>query len=139
LGVFGGFSRAVFFPTVQVKPIWSVSQTGLTYLALWAVVKSFWARKSLLCYDCSCSEEERFLRQVFSWKGFWGVLDRTGLTDLLNQSDCFPLPVERLSPTKATWPVSETVLTGFSLAAGARVVFRCVLSSGCRLGLAQVQ
>jgi hypothetical protein len=44
------FPRAVFFPTVQAKPVWPVSQTGLTGLALWAVVKSFWARKSLSCY-----------------------------------------------------------------------------------------
>jgi hypothetical protein len=75
------------------------------------------------------------LRQVFSRKGFWGVLDRTGLTGLLNRSDRFLLPIERLSPTEAVRPVSETGLTGFSLAAGARVVFRCVLLSGCRLGL----
>jgi hypothetical protein len=32
---------------------------------------------------------------------FWEVLDRTGLTGLPNRSDRFPLPVERLSPTKA--------------------------------------
>jgi hypothetical protein len=130
------FPRAMCFSTVQAKLVWPVSQVGLSGLALWDVVKSFWARKSLSCYGCSCSEEERFLRQVFSWKGFWGVLDRTGLTGLLNRSDRFPLPIERLSPTEAVWPVSETGLAGFSLAAGARVVFRCVLSCGCRLGLA---
>jgi hypothetical protein len=41
------------------------------------------------------------LEASFSWKGFWGVLDRTGLTGLLNRSDRFPLTVERLSPTEA--------------------------------------
>jgi hypothetical protein len=30
-------------------------------------------RESLLCYGCSYSKEERFLRQVFSQKGFLGV------------------------------------------------------------------
>jgi hypothetical protein len=50
------------------EPVSPVSQTGLTGLAMWAVVKSFWARKSLLCYGYSCSKEERFLRQVFSRK-----------------------------------------------------------------------
>jgi hypothetical protein len=103
---------------------------------MWAVVKSFSVRKSLSCYGCSCSKEERFSRQVFTLKGFWGVLDRTGLTSLLNRSDRFPLPVERLSPTEAVWLVSETGLTGFSLVAGARVIFHCVLSSGCQLVLA---
>jgi hypothetical protein len=34
------------------------------------------------------------LRQILSWKGFWGVLDRTGLTGLINRSDRFPLPGE---------------------------------------------
>jgi hypothetical protein len=130
------FPRAVFFPTVQAKSVWLVSQIGQTGLALCAVMKSFWVRKSLSCYGYSCSEEEWFLRQVFCQKGFWGVPDRTVLTGLLNRCDWFPLPVERLSPTEAVWLVSKTGLTDFSLAAGARVVFRCVLSSGCRLGLA---
>jgi hypothetical protein len=35
------FPQAEFFPTVQVKPALLVSQTGLTGLALWAVVKGF--------------------------------------------------------------------------------------------------
>jgi hypothetical protein len=30
--------------------------------------------------------------EVFLLEGFWGVLDKTGLTGLLNQSDRFPLP-----------------------------------------------
>jgi hypothetical protein len=29
-------------------------------------VKSFWERKSMWCYGCSCSKVERFLRQAFS-------------------------------------------------------------------------
>jgi hypothetical protein len=41
------------------------------------------------------------LEAVFSQKGFWGVLDRTVLTGLLNRSDRFPLPGERLSPIEA--------------------------------------
>jgi hypothetical protein len=68
------------------KPVWPVSQTALTGLALWAVVKSFWARKSLSFYGCSCSKEERFLRQVSSGKGLWGVFGQ-------NRPDRFPLPV----------------------------------------------
>jgi hypothetical protein len=43
------FPRAEFFLTVQAKPAWPVSQTGLTGLALWAVVKGFWAGRSLSC------------------------------------------------------------------------------------------
>jgi hypothetical protein len=61
-------------------------------------VKSFGARKSLSCYGCSCSKEEKFFEAVFLSEGFLGVLDRTGLTGLLNWSDRFPLPAERLSP-----------------------------------------
>jgi hypothetical protein len=37
---------------------------------------------------------------VFLLEGFLGVLDRTGLTGLLNRSDWFPLPGERLSHTE---------------------------------------
>jgi hypothetical protein len=37
------------------------------------------------------------LRQVFYWKGFWGVLDRTGLTGLLNWSDRFLLMDKNVS------------------------------------------
>jgi hypothetical protein len=35
------FLRVVFFLTVQAKPAWPVSETGLTGLALWAVEKGF--------------------------------------------------------------------------------------------------
>jgi hypothetical protein len=42
------------------------------------------------------------LEEVILSEGFlWGVLDRIGLTGLLNWSDRFPLPGERLSPTEA--------------------------------------
>jgi hypothetical protein len=108
------------------KPVWPVSQTGLTGLALWVVVKSFWARKSLSCHGCSCSKEERFLRQVFSRKGFWGVSGQ-------NWPNRFAKPVwpvspacVRLSPTEAVWPVSETGLTSLDCQQPCRVCFRYV-------------
>jgi hypothetical protein len=40
--MFEFFPRVEFFPTVQAKTgLTGVSQTGLTGLALWAVMKSF--------------------------------------------------------------------------------------------------
>jgi hypothetical protein len=64
--------------------------------------------------------------QFFSRKSFWGVLDRTDLTGLLNRSDWFPLPSERLSPTEVVLPVLETGLTGFRCQQLCRVCFHCV-------------
>jgi hypothetical protein len=88
--------------------------------------EEFWARKSLLCYGCYCSKEERFLRQVFSQKGFWGVSGQ-------NWPDRFAKSVwpvsptcVRLSQTEAVWPVSETGLTGLGCQQLCRVCFCCV-------------
>jgi hypothetical protein len=82
----------------------TINRQHLTSLALWAIVKGFPARKSLSCYGFSCLKEERFLKcfeTVLVSEGFWGFLDKTGLTGLPNRSDRFPVPVERLSPTEA--------------------------------------
>jgi hypothetical protein len=46
-------------------------------------------------------KEGKALEVCWVSEGFGGLLDRTGLTGLLNRSDRFPLPVESLSPTKA--------------------------------------
>jgi hypothetical protein len=83
------FPQTVFFLTVQAKPAWPVSQTVWPVLALWAVVKGFWARVSLSCYGFSCSKEERFLRCF----GLGGVLGSFW--------------------TKSDWPASKNGLTSF--------------------------
>jgi hypothetical protein len=93
LGVLS-FSRGLCSSRLSMpKPVWPVSQTGLTGLALWAVVKSFWARESLLCYGFFCSKEGRLLRCFRSQGVFGEFLDKTGLTGLPNRSNRFPLPV----------------------------------------------
>jgi hypothetical protein len=54
---------------------------------------------------------------------------KTSLTGLGKRSDQFRV-TQSFSPlAKPVWPVLETGLIGFTLAAGARVVFRCVFSS----------
>jgi hypothetical protein len=75
------------------------------------------------------------LRQVFSWKGFWEFLDRTGLTDLPNRSDRFPLLCEAKS--------KRSGLTGFwnqpnrfGLPAAMSCVFPLRVCCGCWLDLA---
>jgi hypothetical protein len=65
------------------------------------------------CREEFLSEKVSVMRWLFLFKGgevleevilsegfLWGVLDRIGLTGLLNWSDRFPLPGERLSPTE---------------------------------------
>jgi hypothetical protein len=42
----------------------------------------------------------KVLEVFWSQRCFGEVLDRTGLTGLPNRSDRFPVPVERLSPSK---------------------------------------
>jgi hypothetical protein len=83
------------------------------------------------------------LRQILSQRGFRGVLDRTGLTSLPIRFDLFLLPIERLSPTEAVLPVSETGLTGFRCQQLGRVCFYyvCRVDVGCvlLLGLAALQ
>jgi hypothetical protein len=56
-------------------------------------------------------------------EGSWGVLGLFWVSKVSwgfprqNRPDRFSLPFERLSPTEAVWPVSETGLTGFWLPA----------------------
>jgi hypothetical protein len=75
----------------------------------------------------------KVLEVFWSRRCFGEFLDKTGLTGFPNRSDQFPLPVERLSPTEAVWPVSETGLTVFRCQQLGRVCFRCVcrVAVGC--------
>jgi hypothetical protein len=63
-------------------------------------------------------------------------LGETGVTGLGKRSDRFWCVVFWLSLAKPIWPVWQRGLTGFTLAAGARVVFLCVFSSVAWLSLA---
>jgi hypothetical protein len=72
-GRFEFFPRVEFFMTVQTKTGLTGSPNQSDRFSTVGCREEFLARKTLLCYGYFCSKEERFLRQVFSWKGFWGV------------------------------------------------------------------